>query len=574
MSTETDTKQPLDQFQEMWGQFASQAEMPSSDPMGAMKSLQRVAEAWANNPQDLSNTMRSWTEKLTATNQQIWQDFLNQRPDQLVDEKGTPDWSKLPYFKWIREYYQTYSGWMEESIQQAPVEDSVKRDAIFWSKQMLSALSPDNYFWTNPLAINKFVETEGESLRAGLQNWLEDTSKGDGLPATVDKTPFKVGETLANTPGKVVCRNELMELIQYSPLTDTVYEKPLVITPPWINKYYILDLAPKKSFIRNLVSKGHTVFVVSWKNPTAEMREVGMDDYLMQGPVTALEVAQQITGAKQVHAVGYCIGGTLLASAMAWFNHPDNLKTNPVEDWTLLTSLVDFEHPGDLGVFINEDTLKHLEETMAEQGYLDGKQMGTTMRMLRPVELIWYFFINNYLYGKQPPSIDMLFWNDDATRMPEAMHKFYLRQYYLHNKLRESDGVTLAGHPIDLRRIEQPLYCVAAEEDHITPWTQVYQINKLVQGPVRFMLSTSGHISGVVNPPVDPPKRSYWTGDGDAELAPETWQAQQKKVKDSWWNNWTVWLSERSGKQVKPPKLGSSRHKPLADAPGTYVLEP
>ena len=228
----------------------------------------------------------------------------------------------------------------------------------------------------------------------------------------------------------------VVELIQYSPLTDTVYEKPLVITPPWINKYYILDLAPKKSFIRNLVSKGHTVFVVSWKNPTAEMREVGMDDYLMQGPVTALEVAQQITGAKQVHAVGYCIGGTLLASAMAWFNHPDNLKTNPVEDWTLLTSLVDFEHPGDLGVFINEDTLKHLEETMAEQGYLDGKQMGTTMRMLRPVELIGYFFINNYLYGKQPPSIDMPFWNDDSTRMPEAMHKFYLRQYYLHNKLR------------------------------------------------------------------------------------------------------------------------------------------
>ncbi len=568
-------KQPQDWFQEMMGQMASNMGAPPSnaDPMGAMKSLQQVAEAWAQNPQELGEAMRSWSERITETNQQVWQDFLNQKPEP-PDAEGKADWSKLPYFKWIREYYQTYSGWMEQNIQNAPVEENVKRDATFWSKQMLSALSPDNYFWTNPNAINQFVETKGESLRQGLQNWLKDISSGDGLPETVDKSPFKVGENLASTPGKVVFRNDLMELIQYSPTTEEVHEKPVVITPPWINKFYILDLAPKKSFIRNLVSKGFTTFVISWKNPTKEMRNVGMDDYLQQGPITAFEVAQQITGAKKLHAVGYCIGGTLLASTMAWYSSPKNRKANPVEDWTLLTTLVDFEHPGDLGVFINEDSLKDLEKTMAEQGYLDGKQMGTTMRMLRPDGLIWHYFINNYLYGKQPPPIDMLYWNDDSTRMPEAMHKFYLREYYLHNKLKEKDGVTLAGQPIDLRRITEPLYCVAAEEDHITPWKQVYRINNLVKGPVRFSLSTSGHIAGVVNPPVDPPKRSFWAGEGDSGSSPESWQSKQQKTNDTWWNDWTAWLSERAGKMVAPPKMGSPKHKPLAEAPGTYVLEP
>jgi len=569
-------KQPQEWLQEMMGQMTSQmgGMAGTADPIGAMKSLQRVAESWAQNPQELAEAVKTWSEQITATNQQVWQEFLNQKAAAPTDPEGKADWSKLPYFKWIREYYQTYAGWMEQNIQNAPVEEDVKRDATFWTRQMLSALSPDNYFWTNPNAINQFVETKGESLRSGLQNWLKDVSSGDGLPETVDKSPFQVGENLANTPGKVVFRNDLMELIQYSPMTDEVYERPVVITPPWINKYYILDLAPKKSFIRNLVSKGFTTFVISWKNPTEEMRNVGMDDYLMQGPVMAMDVAQQITGAKKVHAVGYCIGGTLLSSVLAWYNHPKNKKANPVEDWTLLTTLVDYEQPGDLGVFINEESLKMLEESMAEQGFLDGKQMGTTMRMLRPDGLIWHYFINNYLYGKQPPPIDMLFWNDDSTRMPEAMHKFYLREYYLHNRLREKDALTLAGHPIDLRRIKEPLYCVSAEEDHITPWKQVYQINKLVQGPVRFNLSTSGHIAGVVNPPVDPPKRSYWAGAGDSKQDPEAWQAKQKKVDDSWWNDWTAWLSERSGSQVAPPKLGSTKHKPLADAPGTYVLEP
>ena len=574
MSENTKKNNPQQQLQEMFSEMVNQTSsmLSPGDPLGAMKPMQQVAEAWTKNPQQFSEAMQSWTQQIGEMNTRIWQDYLDsQNKDKSADAKSKLE--ELPYFKWIREYHQTYTKWMEQQISETSgVSEKVKEDATFWSKQMLSALSPNNYFWTNPAAINEFIETKGESLRTGLQNWMNDQQR-DGLPEMIDKTKFEVGGNLANTPGKVIFRNELIELIQYAPMTDEVHEIPVVIVPPWINKYYILDLKPKKSFILNLVSQGYTVFVISWKNPTKEMRNTSMDDYLTQGPLEAIEVAKNITKAKQVHAVGYCIGGTLLASAMAWLNHPDNSKGMTVKDWTLLVTLVDFERPGELGSFINEDSMKYLEEEMSKQGYLDGSQMGNTMRMLRPDGLIWHYFVNNYLFGKQPPPIDLLYWNDDATRMPEKMQTFYLREYYVNNRLRLPDDLELAGHPIDLRRIKQPLYCVAAAEDHITPWEQVYQINSLVKGPVRFALTTAGHIAGVVNPPVDPPKRSFWVGKGNAALEPDAWKENIKEKPGTWWQDWTNWLSKRCGKMVPPPKMGSSKYPPLADAPGTYVME-
>jgi len=574
MSEETQKLDPQLQLQELFSQMVKQTSSMLSpmDPLGAMKPIQQITEAWTRNPQEFDQAMKSWTQQIGEMNTRIWQEFLDHHNSEDSGEDAQK-LAELPYFKWIREYYQTYSTWMEQQIRKTEgVSEKVKEDAAFWSKQALSALSPNNYFWTNPSAINEFVETKGESLRSGLQNWLND-QKRDGMPEMVDKTKFEVGGNLANTSGKVIFRNELIELIQYAPLTEKVHEVPVVIIPPWINKYYILDLKPKKSFIRNLVSQGFSVFVISWKNPTWEMRETSMDDYLTLGPLKAFDVARAIVKSKQVHAVGYCIGGTLLASAMAWLNHPENRKVDTVWDWTLLVALVDFERPGELGSFISEESLKYLEEQMSQQGYMDGSQMGNTMRMLRPDGLIWHYFVNNYLFGKQPPSIDLLFWNDDATRMPEKMQSFYLRECYLNNRLCRPDELVLAGYPIDLRRIKQPLYCVSAVEDHITPWKQVYRINAFVKGPVRFALTTSGHIAGVVNPPIDPPKRSFWAGKGNASMDPEGWQAKLKQQPGTWWPDWIEWLGKRCGESINPPKIGSRKYPALADAPGTYVME-
>ncbi|MEE3123716.1 MAG: alpha/beta hydrolase, partial [SAR324 cluster bacterium] len=350
-----------------------------------------VAEAWTKNPQQFADAMQDWTQQIGDMNTRIWQDFLDRQKENDSKENQPAELADLPYFTWIREYYKTYTNWMEQQIRDTSgVSEKIKEDASFWSKQMLSALSPNNYFWTNPEAINAFIESKGETLRHGLQNWLNDQMR-DGLPEMVDKTQFQVGGNLANTPGKVIFRNELIELIQYEPMTKEVHEIPIVITPPWINKFYILDLKPKKSFVLNLVSQGYTVFVISWKNPTKEMRNTSMDDYLSLGPLKAIDVAKAITKSKQVHAVGYCIGGTLLASAMASLNHPDNPHNGSVKDWTLLTTLVEFERPGELGSFITEESLEYLEEQMSKQGYLEGSQMGNTMRMLRPDGLIWHY---------------------------------------------------------------------------------------------------------------------------------------------------------------------------------------
>jgi polyhydroxyalkanoate synthase len=352
-----------------------------------------------------------------------------------------------------------------------------------------------------------------------------------------------------------------------------VHAVPLVLIPPWINKYYILDLNEKKSLLGYLVNAGFTVFVVSWKNPTSAQADTTFDDYLMKGIRQAIEVARAICGVPQVHASGYCIGGTGLSALMAWLNreHAD-ASAVPVAHWTLLATLVDFARPGAIEVFIDEKTIETIEKMMAQQGYLDGREMGRAFRLLRSNSLIWQYFVHSYLYGEAPPPFDVLYWNTDVTRMPRAMHSYYLRRFYLDNDLIRKDALTMAGHPIDLGRIRQPLYAVGCEEDHIAPWKATFHIAKLIGAPVRYTLSSSGHILGIINPPVKPPKRSYWSGETDDHPA-EEWLKYQRKIDGSWWENWTGWLNPRCGPKVAARPPGNAEYPALSDAPGIYVHE-
>jgi len=354
-----------------------------------------------------------------------------------------------------------------------------------------------------------------------------------------------------------------------------VHKTPLLIVTPWINKFYILDLNAKKSLVKHLTDQGFSVFITSWKNPDADMASVRFDDYLLEGVNEAVRVACEFCGVPKVHLVGYCIGGTLVATYMAWANRRYSADELPVAHWTLFTTLTDFAHPGDIDVFIDDAAIEALEEKMSKQGYLDGGDMMTSFRMLRSNSLVWHYWVHSYLLGDTLPPFDVLFWNVDSTRMPQAMHSYYLREMYLHNNLIKRDRLTIAGQPIDLDRIVQPLYAVTAEDDHIAPWKQCYRIRKCINvaAPMRFVLSTSGHILGIVNPPVKPPKRSYWIGEPERNEHWEHWFDRAEKRPGTWWDDWTRWLGERTGELVEAYPAANRKFPALADAPGTYVLE-
>ena len=550
----------------------------AADPFGVAASFARVGQAWLEHPAKLTDALAKLTGDLNTLQFNAWQCALGLQSRPCIsiardDERfADPLWSELPFFSALKQFYLLNTHWLQETLYDTPgasAED--RRRATFWARQWLNAIAPTNYLLTNPVAIQKFWQSGGASLANGFQLWLEDLRVGD--VQMVDRSAFKVGKNLATTPGAVVYRNELMELIQYAPGTRKVRKTPIVIIPPWINKYYVLDLSEKKSLLRYLVGRGFTVFVVSWKNPTAAQAETAFEDYLVKGAKQAIDVANSICGTRRAHAVGYCIGGTALATLMAWLNREHrSANAVPVAHWTLLASLVDFSRPGAIEVFINEETIKTLESIMAQQGYLDGREMGRTFRMLRSNSLIWHYYVHSYLYGEKPPAFDVLYWNIDTTRMPRAMHSYYLREFYLHNNLIKKDALTLAGHPIDLRSIRQPLYAVGCEEDHIAPWKAAYKIAGKIGAPVRHTLSSSGHILGIINPPVTPPKRSYWTGDARA-ASPDEWLKHQARVEGSWWEDWSAWLAERCGPKALARKPGSRKYPVLCDAPGTYVHE-
>ncbi len=548
------------------------------DPFGIGASFRKISEGWLAHPDRLVTELGKLTRGLQELQLNAWHGAMGLKPEPVVKPKpdderfSDPVWADDPAFSLLKQYYLLYTHWLEDALFDAPgAPAKERRHAAFWARQWLDAIAPSNYLLTNPVALRKYWETGGESLVKGFKLWLDDLRSGD--VQMVDRSAFKVGQNLATTPGAVVFRNELMELIQYAPTTPKVPKVPVVIIPPWINKYYILDLNEKKSLLRWLAGQGYTVFVVSWRNPTAAQADTCLDDYLTQGLHAAIDTARQICGVPQVHAVGYCIGGTALAALMAWYNrkYPDAKKV-PVAHWTLFAALTDFSRPGAIEVFLNEETIDSLESMMAQQGYLDGRDMARSFRMLRPNSLIWHYVVHGYLYGETPPAFDVLYWNTDVTRMPRAMHAYYLREFYLHNKLVEKDGLTLAGHPIDLGRIRQPLYAVGCEEDHIAPWKATFKIAGHIKAPVQYTLSSSGHILGIINPPVTPPKRSYWSGAADVKN-PDDWKRELREMRGSWWEHWSKHLAAHCGPKVPARLPGSAACPALEAAPGLYVHE-
>lgn len=546
------------------------------DPFGVFDSLFAAQVAWLQQPAVLGSEVRQLIEGNYDLWLQTFKRFSGMDTDDVIpavqyDERFKESaWTENPWFDLLKEIYLLYSRWLIDAVFKTPgLDDKTRRRAAFWTRQWLDALSPSNFFLTNPLAQLNFVMSGGHSLRDGFALWLKDFKHND--INMVDPEAFTVGKDLAITPGEVVYRNGLLELIQYLPTTDKVHATPILLISPWINKFYIMDLAPGKSLVQFLVNRGYTVFITSWKNPGSELRHAGFEDYLFKGAMEAINVIRDITGQPKVHAAGYCIGGTLLAMLMAWLNRSE--EESPVAHWTLFTTLVDFSNPGDIEVFIDENSVAWLEEKMKHTGYMDGDDMGLSFRMLRPNSLIWRYVVQGYLYGSEPPPLDVLFWNTDCTRLPARMHSFYLREMYLNNKLVQANALEFENRPIDLGKITQPLYAIGTEQDHISPWKETFRIAQLVDAPVRYILATSGHIMGVINPPDQGSKRHYWCGDATGEKDPEKWQASTGKIEGSWWEDWDAWLDANCGPMVDAPLVGNQNYPPLAPAPGEYVME-
>ncbi|MDD2876691.1 MAG: class I poly(R)-hydroxyalkanoic acid synthase [Acidiphilium sp.] len=491
-------------------------------------------------------------------------------PDDPKDKRFQDEgWKQNEIFDFIRQSYLLSARFVQDVVTRVDgLDPKTAQKVDFYSRQFIDAMSPSNFALTNPQVLRKTMETGGDNLLRGLHNLLRDLEAGQGKLhiRMTDSKAFIVGGNIAVSPGKVVFRNALMELIQYAPSTDKVLKTPLVIFPPWINKFYILDLRPKNSFIRWAVDQGHTVFVASWVNPDERLAEKDFADYMTEGVFAAIDAIEAATGERQVNAIGYCLGGTLLAASLAVMARRNDKR---VKSATFLVTLTDFADVGELGVFIDEEQLGALEERMNKRGYLDGSEMSTTFNMLRSNDLIWSFVVNNYLLGNDAFPFDLLYWNSDSTRMPAAMHSFYLRNMYQNNRLVEPNALTLDNTKVDLRRIKVPVYFLSCREDHIAPWTGTYKATQLMAGPKRFVLAASGHIAGVVNPPASG-KYSHFVNDSLPPSAAD-WMTGATEVAGSWWPDWQRWIAAREKTEVAARVPGSGDLLALADAPGDYV---
>ena len=477
-------------------------------------------------------------------------------------------WSDNTLFDFIKQSYLLTARWVQGSVGRVEgLDERTARKLDFYTRQFVDAIAPSNFVLTNPEVLRATIESRGENLVKGLENLLGDLERGKGHLAIsmTDQTAFKLGDNVAATPGKIVYQNDLMQLIQYAPATDKVKRRPLLIIPPWINKFYILDLRPGNSFIRWAVGQGHTVFVISWVNPDERLAAKSYEDYMREGPLAALDAMEEATGEAEANVIGYCLGGTLLASTLAYMAAKRDTR---VKSATYFVTMVDFAEAGELSVFIDEEQLQALEQRMKKKGYLEARDMHTTFNMLRANDLIWSFVVNNYLLGKAPFPFDLLYWNSDSTRMPAAMHSFYLRRMYQQNLLVKPGGITLGGVPIDLRRIKTPAFMLSTREDHIAPWRSTYAATQVYAGPVKFVLSASGHIAGVVNPPGS--KYGHYENDKNPPTADE-WLAGATQHPDSWWPVWEKWIAHHAGGEVPARHPGDGKLTPLEDAPGSYV---
>jgi polyhydroxyalkanoate synthase subunit PhaC len=478
---------------------------------------------------------------------------------------GASEWRDNPVFSLLKQSYLLNSRFLTDLAESPALDEATRHRLRFYMRQFVDAASPANFVATNPEAIKLAVETKGESLKAGLENLQSDLRKG-GLSIT-DEAAFEVGRNVAVSAGSVVFENDLFQLIQYAPLTQEVASRPLVIVPPCINKFYILDLQPQNSFVRYAAEQGQTVFLVSWRNPDEGAGHLTWDDYVERGAIQALSVAREIAASDQVNAVGWCVGGTILATALAVLASRGEALASSL---TLLTTMLDFREPGDLGVFIDEQGVAAREAAIGKGGIYPGSELGFVFQTLRANDLIWPNVINNYLKGKSPEAFDLLFWNADSTNLPGPMYTWYLRNMYLENNLVAPGRLTVCGEPIDLGRIDVPSYVLATQEDHIVPWRSAYRSTQLLGGASQFVLGASGHIAGVINPAAKN-KRSFWTGGEQGDDA-EAWLATATEMPGSWWSHWRAWLEPRTGHRVAAPaRPGSRRHRPIEPAPGRYV---
>jgi polyhydroxyalkanoate synthase len=554
-----------------------QAESLSSavrDEMGIARAFMDLYARMAADPLLLANmSVGLWADYMRLW-QSTWLRVMGLQTQPVAEPaKGDArfkdeDWSSNFLFDHIKQSYLIAARHLQQAV--AKVEglppESEKKVAFF-TRQYVDALAPSNFLLTNPQVLRETLQSGGQNLVRGLNNLLSDIEKGGGQLriSMTDESAFQLGRNVATTPGKVVHQTPLMQLIQYQPTTSEVYRRPLVIIPPWINKYYILDLREKNSFIRWAVAQGHTVFVLSWVNPDASLAQKGFDDYMREGALAAFDAVEKLTGERDINAIGYCLGGTLLGATLGYLA---NTNQERVASATFFVSLLDFSEPGELGVFIDEEQVASLEKKMNQRGYLEGSEMAGTFNLLRANDLVWSFVVNNYLLGKDPFPFDLLYWNADSTRMPARMHSFYLRNMYIKNLLGEPGGIELDGVPIDLQAVKVPAYFISTVEDHIAPWRSTYKGAKYLGGPVRFVLGGSGHIAGIVNPPAAK-KYHYWVNDALPQT-PEEWFASAKQVPGSWWEDWQAWIDRQNGGDKVPAR---SPQNPIEDAPGRYALQ-
>jgi polyhydroxyalkanoate synthase len=536
---------------------------------------------------------QAWTRlladplKLAEANLKLWQDYAALWQSswlKLMGQDAAPvaeptpgdrrfkhaDWQQNFLYDYIKQSYLIAARHLHQTIGGVNGLDThTARKVDFYTRQYIDALAPSNFLLTNPEVLRETVASGGQNLVKGLNNLLEDLSRSAGGQLKLrmtDESAFKLGENIATTPGSVVFQNDLIQLIQYHPVAGPVYRRPLLIIPPWINKYYILDLREKNSFVKWALEQGHTVFVVSWVNPDRKLAHKRFDDYLAEGVLAALDAIERATGERGVNVIGYCLGGTLLASALGYLAAK---KDERIASATFLASMIDFAEAGELEVFIDEQQVAALEKRMQKRGYLEGSEMATTFNMLRANDLIWSFVINNYLLGRDPFPFDLLYWNSDSTRMPAAMHAFYLRNMYIKNLLAQPGGITLGGVPIDLSKVRVPLYFASTVEDHIAPWRSTYAGAKLFSAPVRFVLGGSGHIAGIVNPPAAS-KYSYWTNPKLSGTA-EQWLKSASQHAGSWWPDWAGWVAQHGGDKVPARVPGKGKLKAIEAAPGAYA---
>jgi len=563
----------------MIGDFASRnagkgGAVPS-DELGLGKAFMEVAAQMLANPARLAESqMNLWWDYMN-----LWQGSLLKLMGGAMEPIAIPaqgdkrfkheDWHEHFLFDYIKQSYLITSRWLHDEVANVEgLDEHTKKKVNFFTRQYIDALAPSNFALTNPEVYRETIASGGQNLVKGLHNLLDDIERGNGKLkiSMTDTKAFELGVNIATTPGKVVFQNDLMQLIQYEPATKKQWKRPLLVIPPWINKYYILDLREKNSFLRWATQEGLTVFIISWVNPDERLAHKNFEDYVTEGLLAALDAIEAATGEKDVNAIGYCLGGTLLAATLAWLAVK---KQKRIATATFMTSLLDFTHAGELEVFIDEEQVSSLEKKMNERGYLEGSEMAGTFNMLRANDLIWSFVINNYLLGRDPFPFDLLHWNCDSTRMPAAMHSFYLRNLYMKNLLTVPGGLTLAGVKIDLSKVTVPTYFVSAIEDHIAPWKTTYAGQQLLQGKAKFVLSGSGHIAGMVNPP-SANKYGYWTNE-KLPAEPDAWFEGAKQNEGSWWTDWRRWVEPELGREVPARVPGKGKLKVIEPAPGSYA---